>query len=190
MLSRLQAINQMLIAVGEQVILTEVAGAGDYANCSSVLDAETTKVLAKGWDFNTDNDVGFTPDAAGKIALPANLLRLDPQDRSRRISQRGSFMYDKTNKTDVFKTPVTAHVILGFPFEQCPYNVQREIVGRAAKVYQRSFVGSQQLDQFAVEEQIEATADARDAEVDGDDFNILDNPDLAYLRRQNHRRNL
>lgn len=187
MLSRLQAINQMLIAVGEQVILVEVAGAGDYANCSAVLDAETTKVLAKGWDFNTDKDVEFAPDVDGRIALGNNVLRIDPQDRSRRITQRGLFLYDKTNKTDVFTAPVTAHRILDFPFEQCPYNVQREIVGRACKVYQRAFVGSQQLDQFALEEQAEATADARDAEVDGDDFNMLDNPDLWYVRRQRYR---
>jgi hypothetical protein len=187
MLSRLQAINQMLIAVGEQVILVEVAGAGDYANCSAVLDAETTKVLAKGWDFNTDKDVEFIPDVDGKISLGANVLRIDPQDPSRRITQRGAALFDKTNQTDVFTAPVSAHRVLDFPFEQCPYNVQREIVGRACKAYQRAFVGSPQLDQFAAEEQAEATADARDAEVDGDDFNILDNPDLWYLRRNTRR---
>lgn len=180
----------MLIAVGEQVILVEVEGAGDYANCSAILDAETTKVLAKGWDFNTDTDVVFNPDAEGKIAMGNTVLRLDPQDRTRRITQRGLFMYDKTNKTDVFTAPVTAHRILDFPFEQCPYNVQREVVGRAAKAYQRAFVGSTQLDQFALEEHAEAVADARDAEVDGDDFNMLDNPDLWYLQRRTPRRSL
>lgn len=177
----------MLIAVGEQVILVEVAGAGDYANCSAILDAETLKVLAKGWDFNTDKDIALVPDVDGQIALGDNVLRIDPQDLSRDITHRGGRLFDKVAQTFVFDAPVTLHRIVAFPFEDCPYHVQTEIVGRATQKYQRAYVGSAQLDQFAAEEKAEATADARDAEVDEDDFNILDNPDLAYLRRGRYR---
>lgn len=177
----------MLVAVGETVILVEVAGAGDYANCSAILDAATLKVLAKGWDFNTDENIVLTPDVDGKIALGNNVLRIDPQDRKRDITHRGGFLFDKGAQTFVFDSPVTLHRIIALPFEECPYHVQTEIVGRAAQKYQRSYVGSAQLDQFAEQEKDESTADARDAEVDEDDFNILDNPDLAYLRRARYR---
>ncbi|MDM0006452.1 hypothetical protein QTI51_09570 [Variovorax sp. J22G73] len=190
MLSRLQAINQMLVAVGEQVILVEVAGAGDFANASAILDAETTKVLAKGWDFNTDNKVTLTPDASGVIAVPADVLFVDPIDPQVNYVQRGLTLWDADKQVSTFTAPVDVTMIRNFPFEACPFNVQREIVGRASMAYQRAYVGSAQLDQFAKEERAEAVADARDAESDSDDFNILNNADLYWLRRQVIRRGI
>ncbi|WPH18226.1 hypothetical protein [Variovorax paradoxus] len=187
MLSRLQAVNQMLTPVGEQVILVEFEGAGDYANCSAVLDAETLKVLAKGWAFNSEKEVEFIPDVDGKIAVPPETLQIDPSDRREDYVQRGSFLYDKINKTDVFTESVKCDVVRAFPFEDCPFMVQRIIVAQAAKVYQRSYVGSPQLDAFAQEERDEAGADALDAESDVDDYNILDNADLSYLNRRTYR---
>ncbi|WP_176113971.1 tyrosine-type recombinase/integrase [Burkholderia cepacia] len=44
----------MLTAVGESVILVEVAGAGDYANCSDILDQVTQEVLLKDYKCNTE----------------------------------------------------------------------------------------------------------------------------------------
>lgn len=190
MLTRLQAINQMLSSVGEQVALVEIEGAGDFANCSTVLDAATRKVLSKGCYFNTEKDVELTPDAAGKIALPPNVLQVDPVDDTLQVVQRGAFLYDKEKRSDVFTAPVTVEWVLDFPFESVPFPIQQEIVARAAMRYQRSYVGSPALDQFAQAEAIEAVADAADAESDSDDYNILDNPDLAYLRRRFARRTM
>lgn len=177
----------MLTPVGEQVILVEIEGAGDYANCSAVLDAETLKVLAKGWAFNSEKEVEFTPDVDGKIAVAPETLQIDPSDRREDFVQRGPFLYNKTKKTDVFTKPVKCDVIRSFPFEDCPYMVQRIIVAQAAMAYQRAYVGSKQLDEFAQEERGEAGADALDAESDVDDYNILDNPDLYYLSRRTYR---
>jgi len=180
----------MLIAVGEQVILVEVEGAGDYANCSAVLDAETRKVLAKGWNFNSETEVELTPDVDGKLAVPDNALQVDASDPTVKVAQRGLFLYDLEKRTDVFDAPLKVDWVLNFPFEACPYHVQRQIVAAAALKYQRGFVGSQLLDQFGQAERAEAGADAGDAESQEDDFNILDNPDLAYLRRQSYRRGI
>lgn len=190
MLSRLEAINEMLTAVGEQVILVEIEGAGDYANCSAVLDAEARKVLAKGWFFNTENNVELTPGADGKIAIPSNVLQIDPEDPALKLAQRGAFLYDLSKRTDTFTDPVEVKWVLNFPFEDIPYHVQRQIVATAAQKYQRGFVGSKLLDDFGQAERAEAGADAGDTESDVDDYNILDNPDLAYLRRQTYRRGL
>lgn len=177
----------MLVAVGESVILVLEEGAGDYANCSAVLDAETAKVLAKGWYFNTDKGVSLAPDVDGRILVPPSTLSLDPTDPKADIAQRDGYLYDLKNHTDVFAEPVRVDRIVLLTFEGCPFHVQREIVGKAAQAYQRGFVGSDTLDKYTTEERAEATADARDAEVDEDEYNVLDNPDLAYLRRQTFR---
>lgn len=175
----------MLISVGESVILVEVAGAGDYANCSTILDNETTKVLAKGWDFNTEV-ITLTPETDGTLTVPDGTLFIDPVDPLHDCVQRAGKLYDKSNSTDTFTDPVDCTVIKAFAFEDCPYNVQREIVGAACQKYQRGYVGSETLDKYVTEERGEARADARDAESDSDDYNILDNPDLAYLRRNRY----
>ncbi|SEJ85173.1 hypothetical protein SAMN03159494_03580 [Achromobacter sp. NFACC18-2] len=180
----------MLLPAGESVILVLEEGAGDYANCSAILDAETAKVLAKGWHFNTDRGIKLVPDVDGKILVPANTLRLDYCDPKLDIAQRDGYLYDLINHTDVFTEPVVVDRVVLLTFEGCPYHVQREIVGKAAQFYQRSFVGSDTLDKYTTEERAEATADSRDSEVDEDDYNILNNPDLAYLRRHSFRRGI
>jgi hypothetical protein len=177
----------MLFPVGEQVILVEVEGAGDYANASTVLDAETMKVLAKGHNFNSESRVPYLKDVNGKIAVPPEVLQIDASDASRSVVQRGAFLYDKDARSDVFAADLEVDVVLSFPFESCPFHIQRLIVAQAAKAYQRAYVGSAMLDSFAQDERLEAGADSGDAESDSDDYNILNNPDLWYLRRQTYR---
>ncbi|KQV99971.1 hypothetical protein [Rhizobacter sp. Root1221] len=186
MLTRLEAVNQIMVAIGESVILQEIEGAGDYANASAVIDAETRKVLAKGWSFNTEIQ-DLSPDVDGIVTVADNVLSIDPVDPGLDAVQRGARLYDRKTRSFVFTAPVEVRVILNFPFEDVPYAVQNQIVAMSAKKYQRGYVSSDTLDNYAREESAEAGADAADAESDVDDYNILDNPDLAYLRRRSYR---
>lgn len=172
----------MLIGVGEAVILVQVEGAGDYANCSAILDTITRRVLAKGFEFNSET-LEYVPDESGEIAVPPEVMSIDATDKRRRIVQRGTRLYDKETHSFTFDKNLEVDVILYLPFEDCPEHVQNKIVADAAAKYQRSYVGSVNLDQFAQQERAEVGSDTADAEFEVDDFNILDNPDLRYLHR-------
>lgn len=186
-LTRLQAVNRMLTPLGESVILVEVEGAGDYANCSEVLDQTTQDVLLKDWQFNTEIRT-LTPDADGKIAVGPEVLKIDPVYKTNDYVQRGAYLYDRGNKTDVFKNPVDVKVTLLFRFEDCPFHVQRKIVADAAARYQRGYVGSRAADEFMQQDRAEAGADTEAAEADVDNYNVLeDDPDMAYLYRRAYR---
>lgn len=184
MLTKLQAINEILTAVGETAALTLVSGAADTTNAEVVLDAEARKVLVKGFDFNTDEDWEIAPDSNGHILVPTDALFIDAVDPTLRLTPRNGRMWDKRRQTDVFDRPVRFRIIRDVPFEACPYHVQRMIVAQATKKYQRAYVGSAVLDQMNVEDQMDANATGQDAESDADDYNILDNPDVMGSRRR------
>jgi len=185
-LTKLQAINEILTSVGETAMLTLVAGATDATNAEVILDAEARKLLARGWAFNTDERFTLANNSDGRVPVPADVLQIDATDPDLDYVQRGGFLWDRARNTDLLWAPAECRVVRDLPFESCPYHIQRQIVARAAQKYQRSYVGSPQLDGFATEETLMATADGADAEADSDDYNVLDNPELAYLRRNSY----
>lgn len=190
-LTNLQAINQMLTAVGDTAVLTVIDGASDTTNAQVILDAETLKVLSKGWHCNTDNGVVLTPDVSGHIAVPADALQIDPEDTRLDYTIRAGRLYDKTKNTDVLDKPVTVTIIRSLPFAELPFALQQRIVAQAVLKYQRAYVGSAQLDEFNRDELLIANADAEDAEVEADDYNILDNVDIApQIYRANYGRTI
>lgn len=180
-LTNLQALNQMLTSVGETAVLTIVAGASDTTNAQTILDAETAKVLVRGWHCNTDEAVTLNPDVSGRIAVPADALQIDPTDTRLDYTQRAGFIWDREGNTNVIGKPVEFRIIRSLPFESLPFALQQRIVAQATLKYQRAYVGSQQLDAFNREELLSAHAEAEDAEVEGDDYNILDNADVARI---------
>lgn len=185
-LTKLQAINEILTSVGETAALTLVAGAADTTNAETILDAETQKVLARGWGFNTDEEFTLAKDGNGKVPIPTDALQLDPVDPTLDYVQRGGFLWNRATNTDVIGLAVICKIVRSFAFVDCPYHVQRIIVSRAAQKYQRAYVGSPTLDGYAKEETLVAVADGADAEAEQDDYNMLDNPELGYLRRNSY----
>lgn len=175
----------MLAAVGESVILVEVEGAGDFANCSAILDATTKAVLAKDYEFNTEVRT-LVPDVNGNLLVGNEVLKIDPVDPYRKVVQRGTRLFDKTARTDVFTDPIDVNVTLYFPFEDCPYHVQQRIVADATAKYQTSYVGSVAADNFLQRDRGEAVADSQASESDVDDYNMLDNPELSFLHRRTY----
>lgn len=179
MLSKLEAINEILTAAGEQAVLTLVSGAADTTNAETILNQETKKVLAKGWHFNTENGVEIQPDASGFINIHSDVLRLDPSDQRQDYVERGSRLYNLKDQTYVFTGPVKVNLIRSLDFEEVPFNAQDLIVQRAKKKYQRAYVGSQSLDAFNRADEADAQAVANDADAEDGNLNIFNNPELA-----------
>ncbi|WP_080421389.1 hypothetical protein [Burkholderia ubonensis] len=182
-LTRLQAVNRMLTAVGESVILVEVAGAGDYANCSDILDQVTQEVLLKDYKCNTERR-WLTPDTEGHVAVPPEVLKVDATDPRLDITFRAGRLYDRENASDVFDKPVEVDLTLGLRFEDLPFSLQLEIAAKAARRYQKFYVGSQTADGFLKEDEAVAASIAQDAEADTEDYNLLDTYELSWLRRR------
>lgn len=173
----------MLTAVGEAVILVEVEGAGDYANCSDILDQVTQEVLIKDYKCNTEVRT-LVPDENGYIAVSPDILKIDATDPRLDITFRAGQLYDRKNATNVFTGPVQVDVTLGLAFEDIPFSLQLEVVTKAARRYQKHYVGSTTADNFLKEDEAVGASIAEDAEADTEDYNLLDAPDLHWLRRR------
>lgn len=189
MLTRTEAINQVLAGSGEQAVLTLTEGGSEVTNATAALDYATKRVLAKGWSFNRDEGYELTPATDGRIAVPSNALRIDPSDPSQRLVQRGGYVYDSANLTFVIGVAVEFDIVRAFDFEDVPFDIQQLIVAEARLRYQRDYTGSSARDAANQDIHEGATADAASAEDDVADGSVLDSPDLApYLRRATYYR--
>lgn len=186
MLTKLQALNRMLTAVGETTVLVRVDGAGDLANAEVVLDAETLAVLATGWRCNTDAGVLLPVASGGKVAVPTDALLIDATDSTRDLVPRGGFLWDRGTNTDVLGAAVRVNVIRSLAFEAVPYVIQQAIVARAARVYQRDYVGSEEADARLKAAAEDAESAARLADVTEPTVTRLDAETRRLLARGWH----
>jgi hypothetical protein len=183
-MTRLQAVNRMLEAVGEAVILVEQSGQGDYANCSTVLDDVTFEVCLKGYEFNT-RVTTWGPDANGNILLPGGVMRVRTTDPNSLVFESGGRLYNKATNTDVFTKPVAVEYVSLYTFENLPTQLQLEVAAKAARRYQKGYVGSQQADQMLREDEAVALGISEAAQSETENYNMLDeNPDMQWLRRR------
>lgn len=183
-ITRLQAVNRMLSGSSEAIVLVEQSGQGDYANCSSILDAVTLEVSIKGYEFNT-RVTQWSPDANGNILIPGNVLRVRTTDPNCGIFEADGRLYDKVKNTDVFTVPVEVEYVTLPTFENLPTPIQIEVRERATRRYQKSYVGSQQSDQMLREDEAVALGVSEAAQSESENYNMLDdNPDMQWLRRR------
>lgn len=185
MTSRLDAVNTILTASGEQPVSALSNSTADVANAESVLDEISREVQAEGWHFNTDKDVPLVPDSSTKqITLPANVVKVDV-DPFRYYGvdavQRGTKLYDSKNRTYQFQQNLAAEVVYFLPFEELPEQARRYIAMKAARVFHARFIGDERIFRFTVEEETAARASLVKANLANADVNFFrSNPTRAF----------
>lgn len=175
----LEAVNAMLHTIGEAPVSTvENSGVLDAVSARQQLSFINREVQTRGWHWNTEPNVTITPThPEGYIVLPSNTLRVDTSGFSQDIDavMRGNRLYDRQNHTYEFKRPVTVDLVVLLPFEELPEAARLYITIRAARKFQEGILGSPDLSQFTLRDEIMAKATLEDAEADTADYNILDN---------------
>lgn len=138
MLSELDAVNQMLLAIGSGVTNTITGTVNrDVAACRSILDRTRTKVLLFGWSFNTDKDRPFQPDANGFIDLPSKALFVDTTNERYQgdmdVAQRGQRLYDRKKASFTFTKTVYLDLKLDMDWDDLPEAARHYIAAEAAE---------------------------------------------------------
>ena len=75
--TKLDAINSMLIGIGEAPVNTLNSGLQEAEVAEIVLESISREVQASGWSFNTDLRYELSPNSANSISLPSNTLQVD-----------------------------------------------------------------------------------------------------------------
>ena len=179
--SKLDAINSMLIGIGEAPVNTLNSGLQEAEIAEIVLDSISREVQSAAWSFNTDIRYILSPNSSKEILLPTNTLQVDTtglkRDYDSDIIERNGKLYDRTKNTYEFDGEVKVDLVYLFEFENLPEVARRYITLRAGRKFQENILGSNEMTQLQWKDEQQALAALRDADSQAADFNIFDNYD-------------
>ena len=79
-ITKLQAVNLMLDAIGEKPVSSLTSGLADAEQAERMFDRVNTDVQSVGWNVNRDRKFELTRDADNKFPLPITTLSVDTVD--------------------------------------------------------------------------------------------------------------
>lgn len=174
--AELDAINDILSAIGEPPVSSLDAEANaDVANARRILSGQNRKVQSKGWTFNIETDTTLTPDVfSGMINYLPTFLKVTSTSGTTNYIKRGEFVYDTTNKTDIFSGPIQVNLIQLRDYDEMPWCFRELIVAQAARKFNMSFFGDDSVEAKLAQEESEARISCNEYELDFGNFNMLD----------------
>lgn len=175
--TELESVNIMLAAIGESPInsLTGTLPV-DARLAQSTLTEVNKDVQNEGWSFNTEIDVTFTRDADDKIALPTDILRVDPnihQHPSVDAIQRGLKLYDRLNNKYEFDEDLICTAVYLRTFDEIPEPARRYITIKAARVFVDRLVSDDGLRTYTQQDETRARAILMETDLSNADHNVL-----------------
>lgn len=184
--TKLDAVNTMLSIIGEPPI-NSISGTAraDALIALNILTEVSRETQSAGWHFNTEKEVEFNPDMYGKIALADNIVRVDLEDANESqdidLVTRGSTLYNRKQRTDVFSGQLKATVVYLLEFEDLPQPARQFIMIRAGRIFGDRMVGSEKHHGFTIQDEFKALGDLKEFECDTGDYSIFDNYDVGVI---------
>lgn len=183
LLTELEAVNTILGAVGESPVVDLDGDFVDAELARNMLRHEMRTTQTKGWTFNTDLEVTFTPNDDGEIIIAANTLRFVYSDAN--IVVRGTRLYDRSTQSYVFTDDITASkVVVYLDFDEMPQAMRDYCTVCAARKFQDQYQGDATLHKFKEADEFRAKAalDNYEAEVAGWNF-VASNPLVQRMKQ-------
>lgn len=146
--SKLDAVNQMLSSIGEAPAVSLDTDNPEITIAESTLDEISRAVQAEGWNFNSELEYPFTPDANGEIVIPSNILSISDSKLNNSAKYlttvRNGKLYDKLKHSFTFSGTTYCDVVWAFKFEDLPQPFKDYITTRASRVFASRIVGSEE----------------------------------------------
>lgn len=178
MMTKIEAINLMIGRIGLAPINSlEGDYTADVGLAQNILDETSREVQTQGWHFNTEPEYALNRDINGQILLPDNILRVTLHNYRHQfdVVQRGTRLYDRTNRTYTFAVDLTGDVVLELPWEETPQAFRQYCAILAARKFIASALGDRDLQGFSDEDVFRALLALRDADNGNAVYTIFDN---------------
>ena len=154
--NKVQMVNICLNAIGEVpldsgTILADLQPGTDGAIARDLISKTMIEVQNEGYYFNIDLAFEFVPDQDGFIAVPANLLRIDPgntNNRSKIIFKNGRF-YNLDSQDFIFTENLKADAVWIVDYEELPFSAWNYIAYKSAVLFERATIASPDLGRIA-----------------------------------------
>lgn len=171
----LDAINDMLGAIGEPAVLQLDETNADVANAQRILHRVNRTVQAKGWNFNINESAVLVPDLTDKrIKYLPSYLRVMTTGSASFYSNMGGYLYDLSTQSTTFETPLTVELTELKPFSEMPPVFRDYIVAKASREFNAKFFGSPESEQFLREQEQELYMMINEYELDTGRYNLMD----------------
>lgn len=194
-LSRLDAVNQLLLYSGENIVSDLQGQSGvDTSIAEFLLDQKTVDYSERGLANNVRLE-RVIPATNGRIKIRTDSLSTrmvsfiaattEPlKGQNCRVVERGGYLYNLTDDTDVFSSDQDYDVeyILKVSWEDMDTPIQKAIVMQAAREYQMLSQGDPGADQYISQLEARYTAKAKGADARAKNQSILTNGDNAIKK--------
>jgi hypothetical protein len=184
--TELDAVNQMLVVVGESPVSTlDENTLIESGMALRLLRSESRALQMRGWNFNTDESATFLPDTVtGEVRLPLNTLSVTfhGNDTGGALTYRAGKVYDRRKQSFALARSILADVVILLPFEDMPEPARNYVMIRSCRRFQDSQLGDGALHQFEESDEMSAWAEFLGREAEDSDYNInRDSPSVRIV---------
>lgn len=182
---QLTALNMMLAVIGEAPVASYSSTIPEAVQARATLANISREVQAEGLHCNTDYELPYVPDAVThRITVGSDVIHIDPTDSSKDIVQRGTLLYDRTEKRFEFYETIYCDTIKELAFTDLPEAYRYYIAVRAARIFQQQVLGNESLERYTELDEARARAIVQNIEMRTSDHRMANySPVYQVLRR-------
>tara|TARA_R100000655_G_scaffold6731_1_gene18980 strand:- start:585 stop:1202 length:618 start_codon:yes stop_codon:yes gene_type:complete len=179
--TELDAVNQMLVSIGEAPVNVLGSGLQEAEIAQTTLTNISRDVQSQGWYFNTEIRYTLPRNSDNEIVLPNNCVKVDRtqvyRDYDTDVVERNRKLYDRVTNSYTFDKDLVVNMVVLLDFNELPEVARRYITLKAARVFQDQTVGAQELHGYQINDEQFAYLALREAESESMDYNVFDNYD-------------
>lgn len=202
-LTKLQAVNDMLGAIGEDPVSSLSSGLPDAEIAETILDRVSREIQLEGWHCNTRPDIELDINASDQFALPDNTLKVDtvnprgprkastpvPHSYVNAVMRRSAddtkwLLYDLDEDSETWADSgfdtLTVTLVQLLEFANLTPALQMYIWTAAARRFQQNTVGSAALDLFTKDDVDTARTRAINEDLENEDLNVIRDNQHVY----------
>ena len=191
--TELDAVNSILMSVGETPVNTLTVQSPEVAIAQKTLRQVCREIQAEGWSYNTENEYPIDTDTNNQVIVPNNVLQMDlnifqhgkDYDVVRRSDNGVMKVYDKKNHTFTFENcdKLYFDMIWMLDFEDIPQAFKDYVTVRASRIASNRMVNNPQSSKLIEQDEAGARALALEYETKQADHNIFN--DYQYQQDAN-----
>ena len=189
---QLDAVNEMLAAVGQAPVNQLEATNPDVALAFDTLTRTSREVQAEGWTFNKEYHVkrsrvnvvsGAVTET--RVEVPDNIVYMDlssthtnaSHDSVIRSDNGKRYLYDRENHTFNFDFDPDVDIIYEYDYIDLPQPIQDYVLARASAVFSSRLVGDQLQFQVLKQAEAERKVNALEFDCNQGDFTFFGHPE-------------
>tara|TARA_R100000458_G_scaffold53133_1_gene55139 strand:- start:403 stop:1041 length:639 start_codon:yes stop_codon:yes gene_type:complete len=191
--TELDAVNSILMSVGESPVNTLTVQSPEVAIAQSTLRQVCREILAEGWSFNLETDYPIDTDSNDQVQVPNNVLKIDlniyQHGKDYNIVQKKDNnvlkIYDKTSHSFNFPNAEKLYfdIVWMVAFEDCPQPIKDYITARASRISATRMVANPEAVKLLEADEAYARALAIEYDTSQGDHNIFN--DYQYQQDAN-----